>query len=95
MLNASGQAEQPRPFLQHSYEEFSAYFSLAAGGGAPRWIAHTSKETGREEVYVRDFPGGTHKSQVSNHGGLLPHWRRDGRELFFLTPEGSIIRDEC
>lgn len=91
VLNTSGQVEQPRPFLQHSYEEFSAYFSPAAGGGAPRWIAHTSKETGREEVYVRDFPGGTHKWQVSNQGGLLPHWRHDGCELFYLTPEGSVM----
>ena len=90
-LSASGQHEKPRPFLQHSHEELSAYFSPADEGEAPRWIAYTSAETGRHEVYVRDFPDGTHKWQVSNQGGLLPHWRRDGRELFYLTPEGTLL----
>ena len=91
LLNASGQQEQPRAFSQHSYEEFSAYFSPSEGGEAPRWITHTSKETGREEVYVRDFPEGSHKWQVSNQGGLLPHWRDDGRELFYLTSDGTLM----
>ena len=85
------QPEEPRPFLQHSLDEGSASFSPTEGQGAPRWIAYTSDETGRPEVYVRDFSTGTRKWQVSNHGGLLPHWRRDGRELFFLTPEGTLM----
>ena len=42
-------------------------------------------------MYVRDFPAGTHKWQVSNRGGLIPHWRRDGRELFYLSPEGMLV----
>jgi Tol biopolymer transport system component len=90
-LIAPGQQEKPRPLLQHPYEELSAYFSPAHGRATPRWIAYTSNETGREEVYVRDFPAGNHKWQVSNHGGLLPHWRHDGRELFYLTPEGTLM----
>ncbi len=90
-LSASGQEGKPRPFLEHPHEELSAYFSPANGAAAPRWIAYTSNETGREEVYVRDFPGDSHKWQVSNQGGLLPHWRRDGRELFYLTPDGTLM----
>jgi len=90
-LTGSGQPEKPRPFLQHSYGEGGAYFSPANGGEAPRWIAYTSNETGRDEVYVRDFPAGTHKWQVSNQGGFLPHWRRDGRELFYLSPDGAFM----
>jgi hypothetical protein len=49
-----------------------------------------SHETGRSEVYVRDFPEGGRKWQVSSHGGLMPHWRRDGRELFYLSPDGTL-----
>jgi Tol biopolymer transport system component len=89
----SGQEERakPRPFLQHSYQEFTAQFSPADAGESPRWLAYTSNETGRYEVYVRDFPDGRHKWQVSNQGGLQPHWRRDGRELFYLTLDGTLM----
>ena len=55
----SGQEEEakPRPFLQHSYEEFTAHsFPRRTREEAPRWLAYTSHETGRYEVYVRDFP---------------------------------------
>jgi hypothetical protein len=90
-LSASGQQREPRPLLQHSCSELSAYFSPGEEEEAPRWIAYTSDETGRHEVYVRDFPAGTHKWQVSNRGGLIPHWRRDRRELFYLSPEGMLV----
>jgi len=90
-LNASNQPEKPFPFLQHSCGEGDAYFSPTEGAQAPRWIAYTSDETGCNEVYVRDFPSGSHKWQVSNQGGVLPHWRRDGQELFFLTPSGTLM----
>jgi hypothetical protein len=48
-----------------------------------RWVAITSRESGRDEVYVISVshPG---KWQVSNQGGQTPRWRRDGKELFFL-----------
>jgi hypothetical protein len=77
--------------VEREEEEANAYFSQAEGTDAPRWIAHASTETGRDEVYVRDFPEGAHKWQVSNQGGLMPHWRRDGRELFYLTPDGTLM----
>jgi Tol biopolymer transport system component len=80
-----------RPFLLHSYEEHSAQFSPANAGEAPRWLAYTSHETGRCEVCVRDFPDGRHKWQVSSQGGLQPQWRRDGRELFYLTLDGTLM----
>jgi len=83
--------EAPRPFLQHSHSEGSARFSPTDAGEAPRWMAYTSDETGRHEIYIRDFPGGTHKWQISNQGGLLPQWRRDGRELFYLAPDGALM----
>jgi Tol biopolymer transport system component len=90
-LSGGEEEANPRAFLQHSYEELSAHFSPTDGVEAPRWLAYTSHETGRYEVYVRDFPDGLHKWQVSSQGGVQPHWRRDGRELFYLTLDGTLM----
>jgi hypothetical protein len=93
IASATGPGEEmkARLFLQHSYNEFSAQFALAGASEAPRWIAYASNETGRYEINVRDFPGGSHKWQVSSQGGLLPRWRRDGRELFYLRLDGTLM----
>jgi serine/threonine-protein kinase len=48
-----------------------------------RWLAYVSNETGRDEVYVRPFPGGGGRWLVSAAGGTEPLWRRDGQELFY------------
>jgi hypothetical protein len=82
--------EEPHGFLLHAYGEGGARFSPSREGQAPRWIAYTSDETGRHEVYIRDFPSGSHKWRISNHGGVLPQWRRDGRELFYIAPDGTL-----
>ena len=54
-----------------------------------RWIAYTSDESGDTEVYVLGFPGATTRTQISAAGGARPRWRRDGRELFFMSPAGD------
>jgi eukaryotic-like serine/threonine-protein kinase len=52
-----------------------------------RWIAYTvSTDTGLSGVYVASFPDGTVKREIPARGAATPHWRRDGRELFFTTP---------
>ncbi len=50
-----------------------------------RWMAYSSAVSGREEVYVRPFPGPGARRSVSVAGGELPRWSRDGRELFFTS----------
>jgi Tol biopolymer transport system component len=90
-LSASGHQHTARPFLQHSHGEFSAHFSPANEGEPPHWLAYMSNETGRYEVYVRDFPTGNYKWQISNQGGLHPQWRSDGRELFYVTLDGTLM----
>jgi serine/threonine-protein kinase len=50
-----------------------------------KWLAYTSNETGRFEVYVRPFPGPGGKQQISIAGGDQPMWSRDGKELFYRT----------
>ena len=57
-----------------------------------RWIAYDSNETGQSEVYIRPFPdpsGGIWL--ISTDGGTYPLWSRDGRELYYLSPDGSLM----
>jgi eukaryotic-like serine/threonine-protein kinase len=56
-----------------------------------RWVAFNANESGRWEVYVAEFPGFTSKRQISDAGGVQPQWRGDGRELFYLASDGSMM----
>jgi serine/threonine-protein kinase len=49
-----------------------------------RWLAYSSTESGREEVYVTHFPGGQGRWQVSQNGGTFPAWRGDSKEIWYL-----------
>jgi hypothetical protein len=49
------------------------------------WIAYISNESRRNEIYVQSFPAPGTRYQVSTDGGTQPRWRRDGKELFYLT----------
>ena len=55
------------------------------------WLAYQSDETGRAEVYIQGFPDGKRRRQVSTDGGLKPSWRGDGRELYYISPEGAVM----
>ena len=59
-----------------------------------RWLAYISEESQRGEVYVSPFarPGGTR--QISTNGGIKPRWRRDGKEIFYLSPDGQLMATE-
>src|SRR5262249_34505780 len=69
--------KKPFPFLQTRFAETRAKFSPDG-----RWVAYTSNESGRNEVYVTLFPKADGKWQVSTGGGTSARWRQDGRELF-------------
>ncbi len=75
---------KPTPFLQTEYAESDGRFSPDM-----RWITYQSDESGKNEIYVRPFPGADAKWQVSTNGGTLPSWHRDGKEILFLS--GSRI----
>jgi len=55
-----------------------------------RFLAYASNESGTSEVYVQTFPASGGKWQISNGGGSQPVWRGDGRELFFVSPGGTL-----
>ena len=81
----------PRPFAQHAYPEMGGHFVPTDGGKAPRWMTYTSAETGRYEVYVHDLGATGRRWTVSTNGGSLPQWRRDGRELFYVALDGTLM----
>jgi serine/threonine protein kinase len=62
-------------------------FSQTRGQFSPdgKWLAYASNESGRFEIYAVSFPGQDHKARISTAGGNWPRWRRDGKELFYLT----------
>lgn len=54
-----------------------------------RYVAYSSTETGRNEIFVRAFPKGSGKWLISARGGVQPQWSRDGKEIYFL--EGTTL----
>ena len=56
-----------------------------------RWVAYRSTETGRSEVFVVSFPDVGAPTLISTAGGTFPRWRQDGRELFYLTPDNTLM----
>lgn len=84
---------KPWVFLNTVFEENQAYFSPNG-----RWVAYQSNETGRFEIYVRPFEEpsvvrgrSTGQWQVSIGGGIQPRWRHDGRELYYIGPDGQMM----
>jgi len=84
---------RPIPFLQTEWNEREGQF-FPGVQGRPSWVDHTSDETGRNEIYVTSFPIGGGKWLISTWGGSHPRWRRDGKELFYVTPENELVAVE-
>jgi Tol biopolymer transport system component len=76
---------RPRPYLQSGFHKTQAQVSPNG-----QWLAYTSFESGKDEVYVQSFPTAGSKHQVSIDGGMQPRWRADGSELFFLDRYGKM-----
>jgi Tol biopolymer transport system component len=73
------------PFIDTPYVESQVRFSHDG-----KWIAYSSNDSGRMEVVIRAFPEGT-PTRVSVNGGGWPTWRADGKELFYLAPDGALM----
>ena len=78
-----------REFVQSAYNEGGGRFSPDG-----RWIAYDSDETGQAEVYLRPYPGPGTALKVSASGGKYPTWRRDGRELYFVSSDNKTMAAE-
>jgi len=67
----------------------SATFATLSPNG--HWLAYSSTESGRTEVYVEAYGGGQGKWQVSANGGQVPHWSGDGKELYYFDLTQSVL----
>ena len=56
-----------------------------------KFIAFTSNQSGRNEIYVQAMPPGTWQKPVSINGGQSPRWKSDGKELFFVSPDAEMM----
>jgi eukaryotic-like serine/threonine-protein kinase len=80
---------KPYIFLRGDFDVGEAHFSPDG-----HWLAYSSDETGRSEIYVTPFPRGGSKWEVSAAGGSSPRWRRDGKELFYMAADSTLIAAE-
>jgi eukaryotic-like serine/threonine-protein kinase len=79
---------KPVPVTQNTFAAINAKFSPDG-----RWVAYSSNESGRQEVYVVPFGGGTGKWQIASSSGTQPVWRRDGKGIILLV--GRKSPDVC
>ena len=77
---------KPHAFLKAPASLKNAQFSPDG-----KWVAYSSNESGRWEVYVTSFPDARGKWQVSTDGGEQPRWRGDGKELYFLSSDAKLM----
>jgi serine/threonine-protein kinase len=84
----SGKVRSGEP---QSFVKTSSILNLAAFCPDGRWLAYANAEGGPYEVYVRAFPDRGTQVQVSNAGGTMPAWSRNGHELFYRTEDQRIM----
>jgi Tol biopolymer transport system component len=79
---------EPTPLVRTTFAEWGAMFSRDG-----HWLAFSSNESGRSEVYVQAFPDSQGKIRISNDGGASPVWSRDGTELFYRSGSKTMAVD--
>jgi Tol biopolymer transport system component len=70
------------PFLVKPFSQEGLRFSPDG-----KWVAFSSNESGRAEVYAQRFPDSDGKIMLSRNGGRMPVWRGDGREMYYISAD--------
>jgi len=78
-------SQKATPYLATPFDELTARFSPDG-----KWVAYTSNESGRDEIYLRPFPGPGGRVIISDGGGTEPLWSRDGKRVFYRNAEGVV-----
>lgn len=86
LLSLSGTDPKPVTLMGSGADEREAQFCPVG-----HWIAYTSDETGRDEVYVTSYPQAANRWQVSVAGGESPRWSGDGRTLYYLSLDRQMM----
>ena len=77
---------KPIPYLQTPFDEQGGHFSPDG-----RWMAYESNESGQLQIYVQAIPASGAKYQISTNGGTQVSWRRDGKELYYVSPDLKLM----
>lgn len=85
-LPMTGTERKPQVVVNTPFDERHGQFSPDG-----RFVAYATDESGRLELVVQSFPEARGKWPVSTGGGVQPRWRADGRELYFLAPDGTMM----
>ncbi|PYT58963.1 MAG: hypothetical protein DMG35_15905 [Acidobacteria bacterium] len=85
LLPLSGERKSV-PFLRSPFNETGGRISPDG-----LWMAYTSDESGRDEIYVTSYPEPRGKWRISTEGGTQAEWRRDARELFYRAPDWKLM----
>jgi Tol biopolymer transport system component len=90
MPERSGPTPKPSIYLDTgSFTETDGHFSPDG-----RWVVYSSNESQRYEVYVTAFPDSRGKRQISIDGGITPRWRGDGKEIYYIDPNSTLMAAE-
>jgi len=87
VVNADGE-RKPRLLPTGAFLDAGPYAQFSPDG---RWIAFCLAESGRSEVFITAFPEPGERVRVSTAGGSRPRWRRDGREIFYISRDNEMI----
>jgi len=87
--------ENPRPGNPQRFFESQRAESFPVFSPDGRWLAYQADDSGRQEIYVRPFPGPGGKSVISAGEGRRPAWSADGRQIYYQTSDGVIIAVDC
>jgi Tol biopolymer transport system component len=85
VVNLEGEPK-PRKLVSGTTDPAFAQFSPDG-----HWIAYCSPESGRSEVFLTSFPAPGERIRVSVSGGTRPRWKRDGREIYFMSADSEMI----
>jgi Tol biopolymer transport system component len=86
LLNLSGEPKAT-PYIESPFDKAQARISPDG-----RWLAYTTNDSGMYQIMVQSFPDPNRgRWQITAQGGIEPKWRRDGRELYYLAFDGSLM----
>lgn len=86
VMPMTGGDARPIAVANTAFEERLGQFSPDG-----RWIAYDTDESGRREIVVQAFPQSQGLIRLSTRGGVAPRWSRDGKELYFVAPDGQLM----
>jgi Tol biopolymer transport system component len=86
-LDENGKPGEPFVFLKTEFQEHRGQFSPDG-----HWVVYVSDKSGQPDIWIRPFPPGSGGEwQISSTGGIQPRWRPDGKELYYMAPDGKLM----